>query len=89
MPASISVTRLRSFLNDADGDNVADPLDTFSHTIIIANGAGEDALNVLDTETENGLTIDPGSVNIGPIAVDNTINGVVGNTPYNILASTL
>src|SRR5688500_17341814 len=89
MVASVSVARSRTFLNDADGDNVADPGDTFIHTIIITNGVGEDATNVLLTESENGLTIDSGSFKIGPIANDDSLGSAVGNTPLSFTAGQL
>ena len=89
----ITVTRARQFLNDADGDNVADPGDTFTHIITVINGEATAATNLFITESENGIAIDAGSFNIGPIAVDdnlNTLEGTInGNTPVTFTSAQL
>ncbi len=89
----ITVTRQRDFLNDADGDNVADPGDTFTHIITVINGEATAATNLFITESENGLAIDAGSFSIGPIAIDdnlNTLEGTInGNTPVTFTSAQL
>src|SRR4029453_115133 len=85
------ITAVRSILltTDADGDGVADSGDILTHTLIITNtDALLDALNIVDTETENGITIDAGSVLIGPIALNDAFN-ITGNTPFTFTAAQL
>ena len=86
----ITVVRTRGFKlgGDLDGDGQADPGDIFSHEIIVTNSDAVNRLNLVDTETENGLTIDPASVKIGPIAVNDAFN-FSGNTPITFTAAQL
>ena len=85
----ITVTRVRDFLNDADGDNVADQGDTFVHTITIINGEATPLTNLFLTESENGITIDAGSFRIGPIEVDDSLGTIQGNTPVSFTTAQL
>src|SRR5687768_6387329 len=89
----ITVSRARQFLNDADNDGVADPGDTFFHTITVINGEATAATNLFITESENGIAIDAGSFNIGPIAIDDNLNTLVGtiqgNTPVSFTSAQL
>ena len=80
MPVIIGITRQRT-LNDTDGDGVADPGETFDHVVIIQNTGDTDATDVVDSESENGYTINPASVLIGPIAFDDGTFSITGNTP--------
>jgi hypothetical protein len=88
MPVTIGIVRQRSLSTDNDNDGQADPGDIFLHSIIIQNTGDVDATDVFTSETENGYTIDPGSVKIGPIAVDNAFV-ITGNTPFTITAAQL
>ena len=88
MPVSIAAVRARALFSDNDGDGQPDPGDVFLHTITITNSGDTDATAVVDTESENGLTIDPGSVKIGPIAGNDVFN-ITGNTPVIFSAAQL
>ena len=84
----ITVVRTRGLSSDFDGDGQADPGDIFSHEIIVTNTDAVNRFNLVDTETENGLTINPASVKIGPIAVNDAFN-FTGNTPITFTAAQL
>ncbi len=80
MPANFSVrTRSTLFTNDQDGDGIADAGDVLRTTLTFEN-VGDDALDVTVQDLLNGSTLVPGSVKIGPMAVDDAAT-ISGNTP--------
>ncbi|WP_166038189.1 Ig-like domain-containing protein [Sphingosinicella sp. YJ22] len=80
MPANFSVrTRFQQFFDDQDGDNFGDAGDVIRTTLTFEN-TGDEALDVSIEDLLNGLTLVPGSVKIGPMAVDDAAT-ISGNTP--------
>lgn len=75
---SLLVNRTSGLFTDVDGDGQIDPGDTLVHTITLVNGIDRDALNVVVSDTVAGSTLS-GSVNVSPIAFDDSYNAV-GNT---------
>ncbi|MEG3181828.1 cadherin-like domain-containing protein [Sphingomonas sp. LT1P40] len=88
MAVSITVNTTDEIRNDVDGDGVADAGDTIETTIVIENSGDTDALNVAISDALDGLTIDPDSVTITPIAVDNVFT-ITGNTPITFTRAQL
>jgi Cadherin-like domain/Bacterial cadherin-like domain/RTX calcium-binding nonapeptide repeat (4 copies) len=86
---SVDVTRTTGLYNDVDGDGVVDPGDTVLTHIHIKNTNPTviQNLNVLDTQ--NGMTIDPTSVKVTPVAFDDALPSIVGNTPITFTAAQL
>ncbi len=80
MPANFSVrTRSTLLVTDSDGDNVADAGDVLRTTLTFHN-TGTTAFDVTIQDLLNGSTLVPGSVKIGPMAVDD-LSTISGNTP--------
>ncbi|MBV8685614.1 MAG: tandem-95 repeat protein [Alphaproteobacteria bacterium] len=86
---TVTVTRTTTLFNDVDGDGKADPNDTLLTHILIQNTDPTTLQNLQVTDTQNGITIDPLSVKITPIAFDDNLGTIVGNTPYVVAASAL
>jgi hypothetical protein len=79
---ALTVTRSTTLFNDQDTDGQFDFGDTVLTKIRISNGATP-ATNVSVTDTLNGVTLVPGSVQVTPIAFDDNFN-ITGNTPITI-----
>jgi hypothetical protein len=88
MPAILKVTRTTSLVNDQDENGVFDPGDTVLHTIVLkhtktseGDAATSDApaTNVYITDTFNGSTLVNGSLNVSPLATNDSYTAV-GNT---------
>ncbi|HEX8240755.1 MAG TPA: Ig-like domain-containing protein [Allosphingosinicella sp.] len=90
---AVTVTRTSALFTDNDGDGVADPGDTLLVHILIQNTNATDIVNLKVYDTQSGLTVDPNTVKITPIALDDFSPGapltIVGNTPYIVTASAL
>ncbi|HEY0414266.1 MAG TPA: Ig-like domain-containing protein [Allosphingosinicella sp.] len=85
MAVSLTVTRTTTLFSapgsDADGDGQMDPGDRLiTHILIVQNPGSTDALGVQVTDTLNGQTLLPGTVQVTPITTDDTF-GITGNTP--------
>ncbi|HET9637578.1 MAG TPA: cadherin-like domain-containing protein, partial [Allosphingosinicella sp.] len=98
MAVNITATRTSTLFNDQDGDGQFDPGDIITTRIRISvdavdeenNGfADDDALNVSVTDTLNGVTLDPTSVKVTPIAFDDFMPSITGNTPMTFTAAQL
>ncbi|HYE27115.1 MAG TPA: Ig-like domain-containing protein [Allosphingosinicella sp.] len=86
MAVSINATRTSSLFNDQDGDGVFDPGDILLVRIRITNAGTDPATGISVTDTLNGITLVPGSVQVTPIAYDDAFN-LTGNTPITIGAA--
>lgn len=79
MAPSISATDAVTFPagGDVDSDGKADPGDTLQYTVTVNNG-GPDPANGLTVNStlQNITTLVPGSVNIGPIAANESFNAI-------------
>ncbi|HYI40640.1 MAG TPA: Ig-like domain-containing protein, partial [Allosphingosinicella sp.] len=92
MAVNISATRTSTLFNDQDGDGQFDPGDIITTRIRITVGPGDDALGVTVDATTNGLTIDPldpNAVQVTPIAFDDFMPSITGNTPITFTAGQL
>ena len=100
MAVIVTATRTTTLFpgGDQDGDGLFDPGDIVTTRIRItvdgvdenANGFGDDhALNVSVTDDLNGLTLDPASVRVTPIAFDDFMPSITGNTPITFTAAQL
>ncbi|HEY0044795.1 MAG TPA: tandem-95 repeat protein [Allosphingosinicella sp.] len=90
MALSLTITRNSSLFNDADGDGQYDPGDVVLTKILISHAAASDldALGVQVTATMNGLTPN-GIVKVSPIALNDALPSISGNTPITITAAQL
>ncbi|QNM82992.1 cadherin-like domain-containing protein [Sphingomonas sabuli] len=88
MPVDIQSTLTQTLSNDVDGDGNIDPGDTLLNELIVTNTGDTTVTDIIATLTENGMTIDPGSVQIGPVAHADTID-ITGNTPVIITTAQL
>jgi hypothetical protein len=89
---SVTVTRTTTLFNDADGDGIVDPGEGLLIHVLVQNTNATDILSLQLFDSQNGITIDPATVKITPIAFDDfsvTPLSIVGNTPYVIAASAL
>lgn len=65
---------------DTDSDGVIDPGETVATTVTITNNSDNtDALGVQFAETLSGMTLVPGSINVSPLAFNDSYTAV-GNT---------
>ncbi|MBI4751529.1 MAG: DUF11 domain-containing protein [Acidobacteria bacterium] len=81
----ISATKVDSLITDNDSDTLVDPGDTLRYTITI-NNTGSDAtgLGLTDTISAN-TTLVGGSVEVSPVAIDDTY-AAVGNVRIQVPA---
>lgn len=77
---SVTVTRTTTLSVDADSDGVADAGDMLSHYLVIVNGGATPLTSLSFTDPLTGSTYDAGSVQITPIAIDDSFT-MTGNTP--------
>ncbi|MEA3008920.1 MAG: hypothetical protein QOJ91_612, partial [Sphingomonadales bacterium] len=92
MAVNITATRTSTLFNDQDGDGQFDPGDVIITRIRVAVGAGDDALGVTVNATTNGLTVnslDPEAVQVTPIAFDDFLPSITGNTPMTFTKAQL
>ena len=89
MAVNITATRTSSLFNDQDGDGLIDLGDIISVRIRITNLGTDPATGISVTDTLNGLTLVAGSVEVTPIAFDDIMPSIVGNTPMTFTAGQL
>ncbi|MGZ8420168.1 MAG: beta strand repeat-containing protein, partial [Allosphingosinicella sp.] len=92
MAVNITASRTSSLFTDQDGDGQFDPGDIITTRIRITVGPGDDALGVTVNATTDGLTVDPldpEAVQVTPIAFDDFMPSVTGNTPITFTAAQL
>ena len=71
---------------DTDGDGVADPGETVTVTTVIDNAGTEDARNVVLNQTLQGMTFVDGTINVSPLAFDDTYQAI-GNIGLTVDAA--
>ncbi len=76
--ADINLSRSTAIITDSDGDGVADPGDTLRVTVTISNTTASAITAITLEDTLTGSTL-VGSVNISPLAVNDSYSAV-GNT---------
>jgi uncharacterized repeat protein (TIGR01451 family) len=94
--APITATMTDTIENDNAGDGKIDPTngnagttERIAYTATIANG-GTDATNVRFTSALPGnLSLVPGSITVSPIAVDDQMPSIAGNTPISFTSAQL
>jgi hypothetical protein len=89
MAVNITATRTSSLFNDQDGDGVFDTGDIVLTKIRVTNAGTTDATGISVTDSLNGVTLVPGSVEVTPIAFDDLMPSIVGNTPITYTAAQL
>lgn len=89
MAVNVTATRTTTLFNDQDGDGQFDPGDIVTTRIRVTNSGSDPALNVTVEDTLNGLTLDPASVKVTPIAFDDFMPSITGNTPITFTAAQL
>jgi len=89
MPVNLTATRTSSLFNDQDSDGVFDPGDTILVRIRTTNSGTTDATGVTVEDELDGLTLVPGSVQVTPIAFDDLMPSISGNTPMTFSAAQL
>ena len=88
MAAIITATRTSTLFTDQDSDGLFDPGDVIITRIRITNSGDAPANSITTEDTLSGVTIDGTSVQITPIAYDDSFN-ITGNTPITITAAQL
>ena len=69
---------------DEDGDSKADPGETIEYTTVITNGGADPATGVTFTDIlDMNTTIVDGSLNVSPLAVDDSYT-TIGNTLLDV-----
>ena len=98
LSANITVVNVDSLAVDGDSDGVADPGDQIHYTVTVQNTGDAPATNLTFSEIINdpNLTLVPGSINVSPLAINDTYSAVantqlvVGNaTPLSGPAATV
>src|SRR3954470_13990165 len=91
--AVVTVTRTTALFNDQDSDGYIDPGDTLITHIRLINPPGSPNITAANFQDNlNGVTLVPGTVTVTPIANDDNLGTITGNTPQtfnfsNILAN--
>jgi VCBS repeat-containing protein len=84
---NVSAVQTTVLTTDVDGDGIADPgADTVTTTVVITNSSGTNANNTSFNEVLDGMTIVPGTLNVSPLAFNDSYN-LTGNTPISITAA--
>jgi hypothetical protein len=87
--AVITVTRTSALFNDQDGDGYIDPGDTLITHIRFTNPTLLNLTSLNFQDNLNGVTIVPGTVTVTPIANDDNLGTITGNTPQTFNFSTI
>ena len=82
----LTTTETITLTTDADQDGGASPGDTVTGNVTITNTGSGAVTNVQLQEVLNGLTLLPGTVEVTPLAVNDTYS-LVGNTPLTVDAA--
>jgi hypothetical protein len=85
---AITATRTSTLFNDQDGDGQFDPGDIILTQIRITNTGPGPVTGITVTDNLTGVTLDPSSVQVGPIAYDDSFN-ITGNTPITLTGAQL
>lgn len=82
---AVTVINVDSLVFDADGDGLADPGDRIHYQVTVQNtGPGSiGGLTFQDIINDSNLTLVPGSINVSPLAIDDSFNAV-GNTTLRV-----
>ncbi|HEX2255175.1 MAG TPA: Ig-like domain-containing protein, partial [Afifellaceae bacterium] len=89
MAVTISALQSIDLLSDLDGDGLFDPGETVTFTVTIENTGVDDAQNVSFTETLNLMSLVDGSINVSPIAFNDSGYNAVGNAQFTATISVL
>jgi hypothetical protein len=88
--AVVTVTRTTALFNDQDGDGYIDPGDTLITHIRLINPPGSPNITAANFQDNlNGVTLVPGTVTVTPIANDDNLGTITGNTPQTFNYSTI
>ncbi|MEA3036794.1 MAG: hypothetical protein QOH04_2571 [Sphingomonadales bacterium] len=88
--AVVTVTRTSALFNDQDGDGYIDPGDTLITHIRLINPPGSPNITAANFQDNlNGVTLVPGTVTVTPIANDDNLGTITGNTPQTFNYSTI
>jgi hypothetical protein len=87
--AVITVTRTTALFNDQDGDGYIDPGDTLITHIRLSNPTLLNLTSLNFQDNLNGVTLVPGTVTVTPIANDDNLGTITGNTPQTFNFSSI
>ncbi|MDQ6438139.1 Ig-like domain-containing protein [Mesorhizobium sp. LHD-90] len=85
MPVDITASQVVTLTIDVDTDGVVDPGDTMTFTTTIKNIGDTDATNAEFAQVLDGVTLVPGSINVSPVAFDDSYDAA-GNVLVTIPA---
>jgi hypothetical protein len=86
---AITVTRTTALFNDQDSDGYIDPGDTLITHIRFNNATLLNLTSLNFQDTLSGVTLVPGTVTVTPIANDDNLGTITGNTPQTFNFSTI
>jgi hypothetical protein len=88
--AVVTVTRTTALFTDHDSDGYIDPGDVLITHIRLINPPGSPNITAANFQDNlNGVTIVPGTVTVTPIANDDNLGTITGNTPQTFNFSTI
>jgi len=76
MAANLTITRSTNFFNDQDEQGVFDPGDVLYTRVTIQNNGDQNATNVRFLDSFTGTTLIAGTLNVSPIAFNDTFTAV-------------
>ena len=81
---AITASKIDGLAVDNNSDGRVNPGDTISYTVTITNNGSTDATGVVFSDTPDpNTTLVPGSIDVGPIAGNDSYNAV-GNTALDV-----